>query len=144
MADRQVKTGTPLVLVVDDEPDIITYLTMILEDAGYRTCSAPDAESALAAMRARKPDLLCLDIMMPRRSGISLYGQIKTDPELKHIPAIVISAFSRLEDFTGERFRRLVPDESVPPPAAFLEKPVDVDRFIATVEAVVGDAGDPG
>ena len=122
------------VLVVDDEPDIVTYLTTILEDNGYRTRSAGDADSALSEMRARPPDLICIDIMMPRRSGLSLYQQLKTDPDLKDIPAIVISAFSRLEDFTGQKFRRLFPDESVPGPVFFIEKPVNVEHFLDTIE----------
>ena len=122
------------ILVVDDEPDIVTYLTTLLEDNGYLTRSAGDADSALSEMRARPPDLICIDIMMPRRSGLSLYQQVKTDPDLKDIPAIVISAFSRLEDFTGQKFRRLFPDESVPEPAFFIEKPVNVENFLEVVE----------
>jgi CheY-like chemotaxis protein len=125
------------VLVVDDEPDIVTYLTTILEDNGYRTRSAGDAESALSEMRARTPDLICIDIMMPRRSGLSLYHQLKTDPDFKDVPVIVISAFSRLEDFTGQKFRRLFPDDSVPEPAFFIEKPVNVEHFLETVELVL-------
>jgi CheY-like chemotaxis protein len=121
---------TITVLVVDDEPDIVTYLTTLLEDNGYRTRSAGDADSAIFEMRARPPDLICLDIMMPRRSGLSLYRQVKVDPQLQGIPVIVISAFSRLEDFTGLKFRRLFPDESVPEPAHFIEKPVNVGNFL--------------
>jgi CheY-like chemotaxis protein len=125
------------VLVVDDEPDIVTYLTTILEDNGYRTRSAGDADSALSVMRTRAPDLICIDIMMPRRSGLSLYHQVKTDPDFKDIPVIVISAFSRLEDFTGRKFRRLFPDESIPEPSFFIEKPVNVGHFLETVEIVL-------
>jgi CheY-like chemotaxis protein len=136
----QEQAGT--VLVVDDEPDIVTYLTTLLEDHGYHTRSAGDADSALVEMRARPPDLVCLDIMMPRRSGLSLYRQVKTDPRLRGIPVIVVSAFSRLEDFTGQKFRRLFPDESVPEPAHFIEKPVNVEHFMETIERVLG--GGPG
>jgi len=126
------------VLIVDDEPDVVTYLSMLLEDAGYRVRSADDADAALAEMHRRKPDLLSLDIMMPRRSGISLYRQVKTDPELGHIPTMVVTAFSRLEDFAGRRFRILIPDLSVPEPEAFLEKPVDTERYLDTVESIIG------
>lgn len=134
------KTAT--VLVVDDEPDVVTYLTTLLEDHGYRTRSAGDADSAMSEMRARKPDLICIDIMMPRRSGLSLYHQVKTDPGLKDVPIIVVSAFSRLEDFTGQKFRRLFPDESVPEPNDFIEKPVNVEHFIETVERTLGGGGE--
>jgi CheY-like chemotaxis protein len=134
------KTAT--VLVVDDEPDVVTYLTTLLEDHGYRTRSAGDADSAISEMRARKPDLICIDIMMPRRSGLSLYHQVKTDPGLKDVPIIVVSAFSRLEDFTGKKFRRLFPDESVPEPTDFIEKPVNVEHFIETVERTLGGGGE--
>ena len=134
MSEEKIVT----VLVVDDEPDIVTYLTTILEDNGYRTRSARDADSALAEMRARPPDLICIDIMMPRRSGLSLYHQMKTDPDFKDIPVIVISAFSRLEDFTGQKFRRIFPDESVPEPSFFIEKPVNVEHFLETIELILG------
>ena len=129
------------VLIVDDEPDVVTYLGMLLEDAGYRVRSAGDADAALVEMRRQRPDLISLDIMMPRRSGISLYRQMKTDPELKNIPAIVVTAFSCLEDFAGQRFRKLIPNPSVPEPEAFLEKPVDTERFLDTVVAIIGRAG---
>lgn len=130
---------TITVLVVDDEPDIVTYLTILLEDGGYRTRSAGDADLALSELRARPFDLICLDIMMPRRSGLSLYRQVKTDPKLRGIPVVVISAFSRLEDFTGQKFRRLFPDESVPEPAHFIEKPVNVEHFMETIERALGE-----
>ena len=133
------KTAT--VLVVDDEPDVVTYFTTLLEDHGYLARSARDADSAISEMRARTPDLICVDIMMPRRSGLSLYHQVKTDPSLKDIPIIVVSAFSRLEDFTGRKFRRLFPDESVPEPTDFIEKPVNVEHFLETVKRALREGG---
>jgi len=131
-------------MLVDDEPDIITYLAMILEDAGYSTVFASDTESALPVLRKSKPDLLCLDIMMPRRSGISMYTEIKKDPELKDIPVLIVSAFSRLDDFVGERFKRIVPEQGVPQPEAFIEKPIRVETFLEMVKSLLSGSNAGG
>ena len=60
------------VLIVDDEQSILIYLTTVLEDTGYATCSALDGEDGLRVARQERPDLVCLDVMMPKRGGISL------------------------------------------------------------------------
>lgn len=128
----------PSVLVVDDEPDNALYLTTLLEDSGYATRTASDADAALTLLRRQMTDLICLDVMMPRRSGIALYKQIKQDKALCETPVIFISAFGRSRDFKGSRFQRLVNDKSIPEPAAFLEKPIEVGPFLNTVSTVLG------
>ena len=126
------------VLIVDDEPDVVTYLTMVLEDQGYETLGAGNAEDALAAARRAGADLICLDIMMPKRSGLSLYRQIKQDPSLRAIPALFVSAFSKAQDFTRSRFRALISDQDIPLPEGFIEKPIEIDEFIQAVQAIIG------
>ena len=67
------------IMVVDDEPDIITYLTTLLEENGYETESAKDGVDGLKKIRESRPDLVCLDILMPEKSGIGLYRELKKD-----------------------------------------------------------------
>ncbi len=125
------------VLVIDDEISIVAYLTAVLEDNGYVAHSVVNAESAMAIAREDPPDLITLDIMMPRRSGIALYQQIKLDPELCEIPVVFISAFSRSSTIGTEAFRKMVPDERIPVPQVYLEKPVVVPEFLSIVDSLI-------
>ena len=122
------------ILVIDDEETIITYLTLLLQDSGYETLSALDADEGLAIARTHKPHLITLDIMMPKRSGLSAYAEIKSDPELRDIPVIIVSGFTTLCDLRDPKaFRKIVRDEAIPEPEVCLEKPVDVPLFLESV-----------
>jgi len=128
------------VLAVDDEPDLLAYYASVLGDQGYEVVTAGTAEEARAWLEDAVPDVISLDIMMPMRSGISLYREIKLDERLKGVPAIFISAFSLARDFDERGFRKLVPDQRVPQPAAFLEKPVDPEKLVEIVGKVIGNS----
>lgn len=124
------------VLIIDDEPDIVMYLKLLLENHGYEVVSASDGEKGLELARTETPDLVCLDIMMPRKSGVALYQQMKTDSMLKDLPCIIISAYESAYTFKGEAFRRLVPDKTIPEPLRFFEKPLDIPAFLNFVDDV--------
>ena len=126
------------ILIVDDERDIIIYLTTLLKENGYQVLQAQSAEEALEKILNEKPDLVCLDIMMPKQSGIALYRKFKSDDRGKDIPAIFISAFGMEEKLTGEGFRKYVPEPEVPEPIAYLEKPVEVPRLLQLIQEVIG------
>ncbi len=126
------------ILVVDDEPDVVAYFDMLLDDHGYKVLQARSAKEALAIMEKNRPDLICLDIMMPKKSGIAFYHEFKLDDRFKSIPAIFISAFSLARDFYGEGFRKLIPDTSVPEPLAYLEKPVQVEKLLEVIKQTIG------
>ena len=133
------------VLVVDDERSIGTYLTTVLDDHGYAALSALDAAEGLALARAELPDLICMDVMMPKRSGIAFYQDIKRDPLLTHVPVIFISAFNLVRDLRQDAaFRKMVPDEAIPRPELCMEKPIRVDDFLDAVESIVGGADGAG
>ena len=128
------------IMVIDDESSIIAYLTTVLEDEGYQTCSAMDAEEAMAVAREQQPDLITLDIMMPKRSGIALYQELKLDEELRKIPVVFVSAFGRSSGVGPASFRKMIPDERVPVPDVYLEKPVVVSEFLKTVASLIESA----
>jgi CheY-like chemotaxis protein len=128
-------------MVIDDEVSIVTYLTTVLEDNGYHTCATSDAETALALARRERPDLITLDIMMPRRSGIALYEELKGDAELRDIPVVFLSAFSRTGDVGPDPFRKMIRDEKLPGPDVYLEKPVVVPQFLQTVASLIASVG---
>jgi CheY-like chemotaxis protein len=127
------------VLIVDDEQSIVIYLTTVLDDGGYATCSAMDGQEGLGMARREKPDLICLDVMMPKRSGVSLYEEIKRDPELKSIPVIFISAYNRIRDLRNPvTFRKMIPDLAIPHPDLCMEKPIAVPEFLEAVSKLTG------
>jgi CheY-like chemotaxis protein len=132
------------VLIVDDEQSILIYLTTVLEDSGYATCSAVDGEEGLRAARRERPDLVCLDVMMPKRGGVSLYQEIKRDPDLRPIPVMFISAYNRIRDLRDpEAFRKMIPDPAIPQPELCMEKPIKVPEFLAAVAELTGQDSPP-
>ena len=133
--------GRGRILVIDDEPDIVTYLTTLLEDEGYETCSASDGERGIALARECRPDLICLDIMMPKRTGIAVYHKMRSDPDLDGVPVLFVSGYTQVHNTlrpgTPGFFESLIPDPDVPPPQGFIEKPIDVAEFVRTVSTII-------
>jgi CheY-like chemotaxis protein len=131
MPDRKI-------LVIDDDPDIISFLTALLQDHGYETCSAKNGEEGWEKVCQEHPDLICLDLLMPQKSGVKLYGQIRKDLAFKQIPVIIITGFGPPE-YPGIDFKRFIHHRSaVPPPDGYLEKPIDRDELLATIARVLG------
>ena len=122
------------ILIVDDEPDIVIYLRLLLENNGYEVVSASDGQEGLDVARRENPDLVCLDIMMPKKTGVSLYREMKTDPKLKKLPCVIISAYESAYSFKGQAFRRMVQDKAIPEPLKFFEKPIDVGKFLGFID----------
>jgi len=82
----------PKILVADDNPDNVRLLTVRLQSEGYTVVSATDGAETLAKLRADKPDLLMLDINMPIKDGFQVLSEMRADPEVQHIPVIVVTA----------------------------------------------------
>ncbi len=122
------------VLVVDDELDMRTFLTTLLETNGYKPVSAEDGVHGLEVARDKKPALIILDIMMPKESGINLYRELKSDPELKEIPVIMLSALSRKTFFHSQRVLDEYKGEKIPEPAAYIEKPPEPEELLEAIE----------
>ena len=88
----------PRILAVDDTPENLEILRVRLEANGYEMVTAADGEEGLAAARGLAPDLILLDIMMPKRDGISVVRELKADPELRAIPVILVTAKADTRD----------------------------------------------
>ena len=86
------------VLVVDDEPDVLLLCRVNLEFEGYEVATAPDGEAGLEACRELRPDVVLLDVMMPKMDGWQVLEAIKGDDELKHIPVVMLTAKVQDED----------------------------------------------
>jgi len=125
------------ILIIDDEPAVVSYLEMVLHDAGYRTLSAADGQEGIEMVRRERPDLITLDISMPKASGTRFYKEIRTDPDLKATPVVIVTAVTGYggDPYGYEKFishRRLVP-----PPDGFLPKPIDREEFLAKVNELL-------
>jgi CheY-like chemotaxis protein len=116
------------ILIVDDEPDVRTYISTLLEDHGYATISAKDGEDALGKLQAVSPALITLDISMPEKSGVRLYREIKEDSRWKKIPIIIITGIS--EDF--QKF--ISTRRQVPPPEGYLSKPIHPEEILGLIQ----------
>ena len=121
------------ILVLDDEPHVVTYLETLLHDNGYETVSASDGKEGIEKVRSEEVDLVCLDISMPEHSGIRFYRNLKDDPKLSAIPVVIVTAVT---GYGGdpEPFKRFISTrKQVPPPEAFLSKPIDKQEFLDTI-----------
>lgn len=82
----------PRVVLIEDEPHILLSLEFLLEQAGYETASAADGDEGLALVRTLRPDVVLLDIMLPKRNGYEVCRAIKGNADLRSIPVIMLSA----------------------------------------------------
>ena len=86
------------VLIAEDEPHIVESLSFVLEREGYAVQAALDGEAALRELRASAPDVLILDLMLPRVNGFEVLKLAKADPALRAIPVIVLTAKGQAQD----------------------------------------------
>ena len=126
------------VLVVDDDPDVRLFNTTVLEENGYTPLVATNGEEGLEIIRKELPDLVILDVMMPKQSGIRLYRELKTDKALKNIPVIILSGIAEKTFLRSQNALTEFGGEEVPPPETYIEKPVEADELADVVKKVLG------
>ena len=120
------------ILVIDDEPDVRTYLTTLLEDNGYAVDVAKDGQEGWQKFQQDRPDLVTLDITMPEKSGVRFYRDVKENDEYKTTPIIMITGVSTdFEQFISSR-------KKVPPPDGYIPKPVVQEDRLAKVKELIG------
>jgi len=122
------------ILVVDDEPDFVAYLKAILEEDGFEVTIAFDGEEALSCVREMPPDLVTLDIDMPRKTGVLFYRQMKSELRLRSIPVIVVTGLRRANEYAGPFVERFFEVGGLPLPEAYVDKPVGRDELLSVVK----------
>jgi len=120
------------ILIIDDEQDMRLYLATLFRKAGYQTETAPNGEEGLALAEACNPDLITLDVLMPKGSGVRAYRGLRSAAKTRGIPIIVLTGLTRLDDFFGDL-------GEIPRPDAMVEKPIDRDAFLETVKGLLGE-----
>lgn len=134
------------ILIVDDEPDIITFVSAVLEENGYTSISAKDGIEGLELLRTEKPDLVLLDLMMPKKSGITMFQELRNDPEMSHTPVVVVTGVSEVTgvDFKNFMYKKPLAHEEkfvettgltkYTIPDGYVEKPIDPDELIEAIK----------
>ena len=112
------------VLIIDDEQDVIDYLTDLLQANGFETCFAKDGSEGFEVLKKEKPDLITLDLQMPGDTGTDFYRKIHRSEEFKDIPIVVIS---------GVAGRHL----AIKKPIAVMDKPIDRFKLLEAVEGAL-------
>ncbi len=126
------------VLCVDDDPDIRLFVVTVLEENGYTALTASNGEEGIKIIREKKPDLVILDVLMPRQSGIKMYRELKTDDSLKNISVIMLSGIARRTFLRSQEALTEFGNENVPEPEAYLEKPVEPEELAEMIKKVIG------
>jgi CheY-like chemotaxis protein len=118
-------------VIIDDEPDVTTYLAALLADRGWGVRTANSAREGLNLVDVEKPHVVLLDLMMPEEGGLHVLVAIRKNPALKDLPVVFVSGIQdKLNaDYHTflERFKHYHPD-------AFLDKPVTPDELFATLD----------
>ena len=118
------------ILVVDDEPDVVGFLSRLLEDNGYATYSANSGNEAFLLLQEEQPRLILLDLQMANGTGTDLYRMLRARPSLKGVPIIVVS---------GVAGRRIAVGKEVP----VIDKPIDDVELLAQVRKALGERAEP-
>jgi len=117
------------ILVVDDEPDILTFLSAVLEDQGATVIQAADGEEALTLILKEKPDLVTLDLSMPGKDGGYVFDEIRKNPDIASTKICIITGKPEL--------RRLIYERPVAPPDGYLDKPINEETLLTNIHKIL-------
>ena len=120
------------VLIVDDEPNIVLSVEFLMKRAGHEVVTAGDGEEALRVLAETKPDLMILDVMMPRKNGFEVCVDVRADPETVGLPILMLSAKGR----EAEREKGLALGAN-----AYITKPFSTHELVARVDELLQGAG---
>jgi DNA-binding response OmpR family regulator len=125
----------PRVAVIDDEEDVLTFVRLLLEDAGFEVLTCDRPTEALPALASFAPDLVCLDLLMPEQLGWSLFAELRRDPALARVPVIILSGCDASAELEHARSLGRGGAE-----VAYLEKPVEPEALLTMAGRLAGCA----
>ncbi len=125
------------VLVVDDDPDVRMFNATVVEECGHTPIEATNGEEGLKLAKAEKPDLVILDVLMPRQSGIRLYRELKTDKAFKDLRIIMLSGIAKRTFLRSQKALTEFGGEEVPEPEVYLEKPVEPEELAEEINKLL-------
>ena len=122
------------ILLVDDDPDFVNAVSMILKSKKYEVAIAYDGKEGLAKVKGERPDLIVLDVMMPVKDGYAVCRELKADPQWSQIPVLLLTAVAShvaTTRYTTEMGLETEADD-------YLDKPVEPDVLVKRVETLLG------
>jgi len=142
------------VLIIDDDKNIVKYLSVALDRSGYETTGAYDGKEGLEKVDEVSPDLIVLDIMMPKKTGLVVFRQLRSDDKHKAIPVIMLTSivdvmdeqeavaaeepeYEGLREVLAKAIRKMR-DEGLEKPELFIDKPVDPHELVKNVRDLIG------
>jgi len=144
------------VLVVDDDENTVKFLSVALEENGYEAIQACNGKEGLEKIESDQPDLVLLDVMMPKKTGFVLFKQLRRDEKYKDLPVIMLTGVAevlddldsgsgdtheRPYDSLRESLRKAIQemsDEGLVKPDMFIDKPIDPELVMAKVKELIG------
>ncbi|MBI4669184.1 MAG: response regulator [Elusimicrobia bacterium] len=117
------------IMIVDDDPDALEYISALLGDHGAKTITVNDGNEVLKMVKQHQPDLVTLDISMPGKDGGQVLVDLRHDPETEAVKVCIITGRPEL--------RRLIYDRPVRPPEGYLDKPVDEEKLLTNVRKIL-------
>ena len=121
------------ILIIDDEEDVITYLSTLFIDNGYEVTSANDGKEGVQKAISENPDLITLDVSMPEESGVRTLRDLQSNEVTKNTPVIIVTGVSTdIKRFIESR-------KQVHPPEGFFEKPIDRDKLLEKVKELIAN-----
>jgi CheY-like chemotaxis protein len=127
------------ILIVDDDPDFLEYIRIVLRSAGYQVCTATSASDALAFSHSTTPDLIIIDVMMSYSlEGIGLAQDLKHDPELAGVPLLVVTSIARSIEAVG------FDEETLNAIEGFFVKPVSPSELLTVIASHFSKGGEHG
>ncbi len=146
------------VLVVDDDENTVKFLSVALSENGYEPIGAFDGDEGLQRVEETNPDLILLDVMMPKRTGFVLFKQLRRNEKYKDIPVIMLTGvadvleddesqasddtFERPYDSLRESLKKAIKkmrEEGLVRPELFIDKPIDPDELVEAVKGLIGE-----
>ncbi|MFA5111235.1 MAG: response regulator [Desulfobaccales bacterium] len=121
------------ILIVDDDPDLVETVSMMLESKGYEVGKAYDGIEGEEAIKKRRPDVLILDVMMPRKNGYQLCKELKSNKWTQEIPIVLLTAVGEAVPTTSYSHAEGMAIEA----EDFIPKPVDAATLVAAVERLL-------
>lgn len=121
------------ILIIDDEKDMRTYLGTLFQQAGYEIRTAANGEEGLAMALETPPDLITLDVLMPKKSGVRAYRDLRTGEATRSVPIVILTGLTQQEDLFGDELGDLAR------PDAMVEKPIDRENFLERVRGILGE-----
>ncbi|MDP8205811.1 MAG: response regulator [Candidatus Electryonea clarkiae] len=144
------------VLVVDDDVNTVRFLSVALEEGGYEPLGAYDGKEGMEKIKSENPDLVILDVMMPKKSGFVLFKQLRKDENYKDLPVVMLTGvadsldeldaqsddtFERPYDALREKFRKIIKEmkeDALVKPDLFIDKPIDPEEVVEKIKQLIG------